>query len=71
MLYINLEEPADEILRRVHAVCQHHGIDPKELNGRFFYQSGLDHPMVAASMERGKIVPGDLPHAFGIMFWMS
>jgi RecA-family ATPase len=67
VLYINLEEPAEEILRRVYAVCQHHRIDPKELNGRFFYQSGLDHPMVAASMERGRIVVGDLPQAFSLL----
>jgi hypothetical protein len=67
VLYINLEEPADEIRRRVYAVCQHYGIDPKELNGRFFYQSGLDHPIIAASMERGRIVVGDLPQAFGLM----
>ncbi|WP_441256200.1 AAA family ATPase [Bradyrhizobium sp. 482_C4_N1_1] len=61
VLYINLEEPKDEILRRVFAVCQHHRIDPKELKGRLFYQSGLDHPIIAASMERGRIVLGDLP----------
>jgi hypothetical protein len=67
VLYINLEEPADEIRRRVHAVCQHYKIDPKELNGRFFYQSGLDHPIIAASMERGRIVVGDLPRAFAFL----
>ena len=67
VVYINLEEPAEEILRRVYAVCQHHRIDPKELDGKFFYQSGLDHPMVVASMERGKIVPGDLPRAFDML----
>ena len=67
VLYINLEEPADEILRRVYAVCQRYSIEPKELNGRFFYQSGLDHPIIAASMERGRIVVGDLPQAFGLL----
>jgi hypothetical protein len=67
VLYINLEEPAVEIERRAHAVCQHYGINPKELNGRFFYQSGLDHPIIAASMERGRIVVGDLPKAFSFL----
>lgn len=67
VLYINLEEPADEILRRVYAVCRHYGINPKELNRRFFYQSGLDHPIVAASMERNRIVVGDLPQAFDLL----
>jgi RecA-family ATPase len=33
VVYINLEEPADEILRRVHAVCQHYRIDPKAHQG--------------------------------------
>jgi hypothetical protein len=57
VLYINLEESAVEIERRVYAVCQHFGIDPvKELTGRFFYQSGLDHPIVVVAMERGSIV---------------
>jgi hypothetical protein len=64
VLYINLEEPAVEIKRRVYAVCQHYGIDPKELNHKFHYQSGLVHPILAAAMERGKIVLGDLPKAF-------
>jgi hypothetical protein len=67
VLYINLEEPADEIRRRVYAVCQHYGIVPKELNGRFHYQSGLDNPIIAASMERGRIVVSDLPQAFTLM----
>jgi hypothetical protein len=67
VLYINLEEPAIEIARRAHAVCQHYGIDPKELNGRFHCQSGLDHPIIAASMEHGRIVVGDLPSAFSFL----
>ena len=40
VVYIDLEEPAEEMLRRVYAVCQRHRIDPKELEGKFFYQSG-------------------------------
>jgi hypothetical protein len=66
VLYINLEEPAVEIKRRVYAVCQKYDIDPKKLNDRFHYQSGLDHPILVASIERGKIVTGDLPKAFDL-----
>ncbi|MDB5637761.1 MAG: hypothetical protein JWP51_2669 [Bradyrhizobium sp.] len=69
VLYINLEEPAVEIIRRTYAVCQNYGIDPRELNDKFHYQSGLDHPIIAASMERGKIVVADLPAAFDFTFF--
>ena len=34
VLYWNGEEPREEIKRRVHAICQQHGIDPKELTPR-------------------------------------
>jgi hypothetical protein len=60
VFYLNLEDSAIEIERRVYAVCQQYGIDPvKELTGRFFYQSGHDHPFVVASMERGGVVSAE------------
>jgi hypothetical protein len=56
VLYWNGEESLDEIERRVHAVCQHHQIDPSELTGKFFMMSGFDCPIVLARMKQGTLV---------------
>jgi hypothetical protein len=44
----NLEDPAEEIARRIAAAVQHHGIDPVTLAGRLFVNSGRDTPLVIA-----------------------
>jgi hypothetical protein len=54
--YWNGEESLDEIERRVHAVCQHHGIDPGELVSKFFMMSGLDVPIMIARIHQGALV---------------
>lgn len=59
VLYLNLEEPAVEIERRVAAVCQQHRIDAGELEGWFHYQSGLDHPVIVGKMQHGGILTCD------------
>jgi hypothetical protein len=57
VLYWNGEESLDEIERRVHAVCQHHHIDPaRELTDRFFMMSGFDEPIMVAKMHQGSLV---------------
>ncbi len=46
--YYNLEDPLDEIERRVAAVCLHYGVQPNELDGRLFINSGRDVGVVIA-----------------------
>jgi hypothetical protein len=47
--YWNGEDPHEEIERRVAAICIHYGIDPAELEGRLFIDSGRDTPVVVAT----------------------
>ncbi len=56
VLYWNGEESIDEIERRVHAVCMHHGVEPSELVGKFFMMSGFDVPIMIARMQQGMLV---------------
>jgi len=58
VLYWNGEEPLDEIERRVHAVCQHYGVDPTELTNKFFMMSGLkpEHSILIARMQHGNLI---------------
>lgn len=53
----NLEDPRDELLRRIWATCLHHRIDPLELRGRLFCDSGRDRPLIIVQIaEDGTIV---------------
>lgn len=49
---INLEDPLEELERRVIAICLHYGIDPVALNGRLFLNSGRDTEVVIATTTR-------------------
>jgi hypothetical protein len=42
----NLEDPGDELYRRVWAACIAHGVDPDELVGKLHLDSGRDRPLV-------------------------
>jgi AAA domain len=62
VLYYNAEESLDEIKRRVVAICQHFGIDPKELSydpggdmTPLTVLSGHDFPLVVASADGSQI----------------
>lgn len=44
----NLEDPRDEILRRIHALCIQHNVDPARLVGRLYVDSGRDRPLIVA-----------------------
>lgn len=44
----NLEDPPDELERRVAAVCQHYGIDAEALANRLFVDSGRIQPLCIA-----------------------
>lgn len=56
VVYYNAEDPLDEIKRRVLAICQHHGIDQKELVGWLHIASGREIDLILASGEAGEIV---------------
>jgi hypothetical protein len=48
----NLEDPADEIARRIQAVCLHYGIRRSDIEGRLFVSSGRNDPCVIARSDR-------------------
>lgn len=48
----NLEDPIDELERRVAAICLHYGIDPRELEGRLFLDSGRTAEIIIATKHR-------------------
>jgi len=49
---INLEDPLEEIERRVIAICLQYSIDPAELEGRLFLDSGRHLKMIVAETTR-------------------
>ena len=52
MWVINLEDPLEEIERRVLAICLHFDVDPSELDGRLFLNSGRDTDVVVATQTK-------------------
>lgn len=48
----NLEDPRDEIERRVVATMLHYGMKPEDIGDRLFLNSGRDHPLCIARQER-------------------
>jgi hypothetical protein len=53
--YINGEDPRDEIERRIAAVCLYYEIDPKELEGWLFIDSGHEMKMRLAIEHCGEV----------------
>jgi hypothetical protein len=51
--YWNGEDPLEEINRRIAAVCLRYQIEPKELAGSLFVDSGHDTPICLATENRG------------------
>jgi hypothetical protein len=51
-----LEDPADEIQRRLTAILMHYGINARDLGGRLFVSSGRDQPLIVAAEDRGSFV---------------
>lgn len=54
--HYNLEDPLDEMLRRVWAICTHYRIDPEELRGKLFLNSGRDTSLIVAKQVGGVVV---------------
>ena len=56
---INLEDPLEEMQRRVLAAMQHYGIKREEIEGRLFIDAGRDFQMTFATQTRDGVVPND------------
>jgi RecA-family ATPase len=48
-------DPRDEIERRVIATCLHHDLDPGEIAGRLFIDSGRQTPIKIGEAQNGKV----------------
>ena len=49
--HYNLEDPLDELYRRAWAICERFEIEPEELEGRLFLDSGRDRKLIVASRD--------------------
>ena len=54
--YWNLEDPLEEVSRRLHAVSLRYGVTNGEIGGRLFVTSGRDTALVLVKMEGGRPV---------------
>ena len=45
----NLEDPLDEVQRRIAAICQHFNVSQSELGDRLLVNSGRDEPLIMAT----------------------
>ena len=52
--YVNLEDPREEIERRIAAICLHYQIDPKSLGERLFFD-GREIEIILAEQSRGGV----------------
>lgn len=52
---INLEDPLEELQRKVLAICLHYGIDQGVLVGRLFLDSGKDTPVCLATQGKNGV----------------
>jgi hypothetical protein len=54
---VNLEDPIDELQRRVLAAMQHYGITPDEVRGRLFLDAGRNFRLKFATQTKHGIIP--------------
>lgn len=54
--YFNLEDPKQELQRKIAATCRHHEVCAEDIRGRLFINSGLDTPVITASDTEAGIV---------------
>jgi hypothetical protein len=61
VLYWNLEDPEDEMIKRLDAEMRHRGVTRDELAGRFFVLSGRDERLCLAELDKnGKALRSDI-----------
>ena len=51
----NLENPRDELTRRIIAAMQHHGVEPEDLAERLFEDTGRECPLCTAVQTRNGV----------------
>ena len=54
--HYNLEDPLDELYRRVWAICDHFKIDATELEGWLYLDSGRDRKLIVAERDASSLV---------------
>ncbi len=54
---INLEDPLEEIDRRVTAAMQHYGLTPEDVEGKLFVSAGRDFSLKFGTQTRDGVVP--------------
>jgi hypothetical protein len=52
----NLEDPRDELMRRFAAAIAHHQVDPADLEGKLYVDSGRDQPLITCMVVGGVII---------------
>jgi hypothetical protein len=59
--YWNGEDPKEELIRRVQAICLHYGLTEADLGGRLFLDSGRTRPIKVARDDRRSGIVVDQP----------
>jgi hypothetical protein len=54
--FMQLEDPMEEMQRRIQATCQHYGIKPEEIGDRLFVDSGRDRVIIVAQEIQGMVM---------------
>lgn len=54
--HYNLEDPLDELYRRAWAICERFKIEPEELEGRLFLDSGRDRKLIVAARDGADLI---------------
>ncbi len=52
----NLEDDMDELSRSIQAAALHHGVDPSDLDGRLFVDSGMEGATLCTAKEDGNAI---------------
>lgn len=56
---VNLEDPMDEMKRRILAAMRHYGVKKEEVQGRLFVDAGRDFNLIFAAQTRDGVMPNE------------